>query len=319
MNVLVTGGAGFIGSHFIEWLLAQRVAERVICLDNFNDYYDPALKRANVARFAGGSGVRVVEASICDGGVAERVLREHRVTHVAHLGAYAGVRASIEQPLRYEETNVRGTLVLLEAARRVPVERFLFISSSTVYGAGAVSPFNEESPLGVPLSPYGATKQAAELLCQTYHRLHGVPTVRLRPFNVYGPRIRPDLALSVFARAISAGSPVPLFGDGSVRRDFTHVSDVCRGLADALVAPHVVGEAINLGHHAPIAMRDLLDALSEAIGRPAILDQRPAVAGDMPLTCADLTKAARLLNYAPRVDLAEGLRDFVAWLNGSVR
>lgn len=314
MSVLVTGGAGFIGSHFIEWLLARKAAQRIVCLDNFNDYYDPELKRANVARFATDKRVVVFEASFCDASAMQRLFAAEKVRHVVHLGAYAGVRSSIAHPLVYEETNVRGTLVLLEAARAIGVERFLMISSSTVYGGGAQEPFREDAPLGVPLSPYGATKQAAELLCQTYHHLHGVPTVRLRPFNVYGPRIRPDLALYVFAAAIAAGRSVPLFGDGSVRRDFTHVSDVCDGLGAALTSPEAVGEAINLGHHAPVTMRELLTLLEQALGRKAIIDQRPAVAGDMAVTCADLTKAERLLGYRPKVALAEGLRDFVDWL-----
>lgn len=314
MSVLVTGGAGFIGSHFIEWLLARDAARRIVCLDNFNDYYAPALKRANVARIADNSRVSIVEGSFCDAPAMQRLFASEQVRNVVHLGAYAGVRSSIANPLIYEETNVRGTLVLLEAARTIGVERFLMISSSTVYGGGAQVPFREDAPLGVPLSPYGATKQAAELLCQTYHHLHGVPTVRLRPFNVYGPRIRPDLALYVFALAIAEGRRVPLFGDGSVQRDFTHVSDVCDGLGAALTAPQAVGESINLGHHAPVTMCELLTLLEQSLGRKAIIDQRPAVAGDMAVTCADLSKAERLLGYRPKVALADGLRDFVAWL-----
>lgn len=314
MSVLVTGGAGFIGSHFIEWLLARDTAQRIVCLDNFNDYYAPALKRANVARFADNARVRLVEGSFCDAPAMQRLFAAEQVRHVVHLGAYAGVRSSIASPLIYEETNVHGTLVLLEAARAVGVERFLMISSSTVYGGGAQVPFREDAPLGVPLSPYGATKQAAELLCQTYYHLYGVPTVRLRPFNVYGPRIRPDLALYVFASAIARGRSLPLFGDGSVRRDFTHISDICDGLGAALAAPQAVGEAINLGHHAPVTMRELLALLEQALGRKAIIEERPAVAGDMAVTCADLTKAERLLSYRPKVALVEGLRDFVAWL-----
>jgi UDP-glucuronate 4-epimerase len=314
MSVLVTGGAGFIGSHFIEWLLARDAESRVVCLDNFNDYYAPRHKRANVALFAADPRVKIVEGTFCDAAAMRQVFAAEQVRRVVHLGAYAGVRASIAHPLIYEEVNVRGTLVLLEAARAAGVERFLLISSSTVYGGRAQIPFQEDAPLGIPLSPYGATKQAAELLCQTYQHLHGLPTVRLRPFNVYGPRIRPDLALYVFARAMIEGRGVPLYGDGSVRRDFTHVSDVCEGLGAALTAPQAVGQAINLGHHAPISMRELLTQLEQTIGRKAIVERRPAVAGDMPVTCADLTKAQRLLAYSPRIALADGLRDFVAWL-----
>jgi UDP-glucuronate 4-epimerase len=317
MTVLVTGGAGFIGSHFIERLLARGGDAKVLCLDNFNDYYDPALKRANVARFAHDKRLIVVERTFCDAQAMRHLLDIHRVRHVVHLGAYAGVRASIARPQLYEEANVRGTRALLEAARACPVERFLLISSSTVYGPEAGVPFQEDAPLGAPLSLYGATKRAAELLGQTYHQLHGVPLVCLRPFSVYGPRIRPDLAMWVFAESIAAGRAVPLFGDGRMRRDFTHVSDICDGLLSALEAENVAGEAINLGHHEPVIVREMLSLLEDALGRKAVIDQRPALPVDMPVTCADLTKAERLLGYRPKVALADGVRDFVAWFRGT--
>lgn len=313
MSFLVTGGAGFIGSHFIERLLARQRDARVICLDNFSDYYDPALKRANAALFAGDPRVKLVEQSFLDAAAMQRLFAEEGVSRLVHLGAIAGVRSSIANPLVYEETNVRGTLALLEAARLHPVERFLLVSSSTVYGQGAAAPFREDAPLGVPLSPYGASKRAAELLGLTYHQLHGVPVVCLRPFSVYGPRIRPDLAMWIFAEAIVEGRGVPLFGDGSVRRDFTHVSDICDGLLSALDATAVAGEAINLGHHDPIEMRQLISLLEAALQRKAVIDRRPSAIGDMPLTCADLSKAERLLGYRPRVAVADGVRDFVAW------
>jgi len=316
MAILVTGGAGFIGSHLIQRLLQRDPAQRVVCLDNFNDYYDPALKRANAALFDGEPRVQVVEQSFCDAEAMSRLLAEHRIEKIVHLGAYAGVRTSIAQPMLYEATNVGGTLALLEAARQHPVQRFLLASSSTVYGQNAVVPFQEDSALGTPLSPYGATKRAAELLGLTYQHLHGVPVVCLRPFSVYGPRIRPDLALHVFSTSILRGRPIPLFGDGSVRRDFTHITDICSGLMSALEADGVVGQAINLGHHDPVTMREFIALLEDALGKKAVIDQRPPVPGDMPITCADLTKAGRLLGYSPKVPLAEGLRDFAVWFRG---
>jgi len=318
MTVLVTGGAGFIGSHLIEHLLAAGGHDRIVCLDNFNDYYDPALKRANVALFAGQRRVTVIEGTFVDVAAMAHLFAEHGVRQVVHLGAYAGVRASVASPLLYEETNVRGTLALLEAARQHPVERFLLVSSSTVYGQGAVAPFREDAEPGTPLSPYGATKRAAELLGLMYHQLHRVPVVCLRPFSVYGPRIRPDLALHVFATAILRGESIPLFGDGSVERDFTHVSDVCTGLMTALTAEHVVGQAINLGHHAPVTMRDLLAILERHLGRTAKIDRRAAFAGDMPVTCADLSKAQRLLGYRAHVSIDDGLDEFTAWIRQAV-
>ena len=318
MTVLVTGGAGFIGSHLIERLLARDATSKIICLDNFSAHYDPARKRANVAAFAGDPRVRVVEASFGDAAAVGQLLAAEDVRQIVHLGALAGVRSSIAQPLVYEETNVRGTLVLLEAVRARPVERFLLVSSSTVYGREAAVPFREDAALGVPLSPYGATKRAAELLGLVYHALHQVPVVCLRPFSVYGPRLRPDLAMYVFAESILAGRSVPLLGDGSARRDFTHVSDICDGLISALSAKNVAGETINLGHHEPVTVRELLAMMEDALGRKAVIDQRPPAAGDMPITCADLTKADRLLGYRPRVALADGVRDFVAWFRRTI-
>jgi UDP-glucuronate 4-epimerase len=314
MAVLVTGGAGFIGSHFIERLLAQGGDAKVICLDNFNNFYDPALKRANVARFARDKRVLVVERTLCDAHAMQHLLDLYSVRQIVHLGAYAGVRASMVTPLLYEEANVRGTLSLLEAARLFPVERFLLVSSSTVYGREAAVPFQEDAPLGVPLSPYGSSKRAAELLGDTYGRQHGVPVVTLRPFSVYGPRMRPDLAMHVFATAIDQGRALPLYGDGSFARDFTHVGDICDGLLAALQAEAVVGEVINLGHHEPIEIRQLLRLLEQELGRKAVIDEQPALSVDMSVTSADLSKAEKLLGYRPKVALADGVREFVAWL-----
>jgi UDP-glucuronate 4-epimerase len=316
MRILVTGGAGFIGSHVIDRLLKSG-SESIVCGDSFNDYYDPAIKRANVQSFAHDPRVRVVEADVCDNEAMLPLFAAERFTHVIHLAAYAGVRPSVTNPLLYERNNVGGTLSLLEAARSHPVERFLLVSSSTVYGRGAIGPFVEDAPLGVPLSPYGATKRAAELLGLTYWELHRVPVVCLRPFSVYGPRLRPDLAVAIFSQKIAAGEPIPLFGDGSFRRDFTHVSDICSAMETALDAADVVGEAINLGHNQPVVMRDVIEILAHAIGRPARIDFQPAKAEDMPLTFADLTKAGRLLNYHPRVSFEDGIRDYVAWLRAT--
>ncbi|MEX2114297.1 MAG: NAD-dependent epimerase/dehydratase family protein [Pirellulales bacterium] len=313
MSVLVTGGAGFIGSHLIEILLARDPDASVVCLDDFNANYDPALKRANAARFAGDRRVTLVEGSFCDAAAMQRLFAEREIRQVLHLGAYAGVRASVTQPAIFTATNVDGTLSLLEAARVHPVERFVFVSSWTVYGDAARVPFQEDAPLGIPLSPYGVTKRAGELLCFAYMKLHGVPVVCLRPFSVYGRRIRPDLAMWIFADAILRGRSIPLLGDGSYRRDFTHVSDVCEGLLAALNAPNAPGEAINLGHDEPIPVGDLVSLLEDALGRKAVIEMRPASPADLPETRADLTKARRLLDYQPRMALVDGVRDFAAW------
>jgi UDP-glucuronate 4-epimerase len=312
----MTGGAGFIGSRMIERLLSESDAT-LVCLDNFNDYYDPALKRANVSGFAGNPRVRMVERSFCDQRAMLDLFADCRPKQVVHLGAYAGVRPSVANPLIYEENNVRGTLVLLEAARAYPVERFLLASSSTVYGQGAEVPFSEDRPLGVPLSPYGATKRAAELLGLTYVELHRVPVVCLRPFSVYGPRLRPDLAMTIFTDAIARGRPLPLFGDGSIRRDFTHVDDIIDGLVAALSAKGVVGQTINLGHSEPIEIRRLIAMLEEALDRRAVIERREPAPGDLPITFADLTKARRLLGYRPKRPFDQGLREYVTWFRAT--
>jgi UDP-glucuronate 4-epimerase len=312
MKILVTGGAGFIGSHLIERLLAESQHD-IVCLDNFNDYYDPRLKRENVAGFAKSPRVKVVEQSFCNPDGMLDLFKQHRPDQVIHLGAYAGVRPSVQNPFIYQENNVRGTLVLLEAARAYPVQRFIFSSSSTVYGRGAAVPFSEDQPLGVPMSPYGATKRAAEILGLTYLDLHNVPFICVRPFSVYGPRLRPDLAMTIFTAAIATGKRLPLFGDGSIRRDFTHVHDICNGIIAAMTAEGAIGEMINLGHSEPIEVRRLIALIEEAVGRPANIERLPETPGDMPVTFADLTKAKRLLGYQPKYPITEGVKEFVGW------
>ena len=312
MSVLVTGGAGFIGSHFIEHLLDQGDA-RIVCLDNFNDYYAPELKRANVAAFEANDRVTVVEADFCNREVVRQLFQDHRVENVVHLGAYAGVHASVSNPHIYQRANVEGTLTLLEAAREHSISRFLLASSSTVYGTGAEIPFTEDAPLGIPASPYGATKRAAELLGLTYHQLFGLPVVCLRPFSVYGPRLRPDLAMSIFTMKILSGEPIQLYGDGTVRRDFTHVRDICSGISSALTSSTAVGQEINIGHSSPIEIRELIERLECAAGKKAIVEHRPARPEDLPVTFANLEKAERLLGYRPVVTLDDGIPGYVNW------
>lgn len=312
MAILITGGAGFIGSHLTE-LLHANTDELIVCLDNFNTYYSPDLKRANAKNVSQLSGVTVVEGDFCNTEFCQNLLRKHEIDRIVHLGAYAGVRYSVDHPELYQEVNVGGTLALLEAARVRPQRRFLLVSSSTVYGLDAAMPFQEDNPLGIPASPYGVTKRAAELMGLTYRILHDVPVVCLRPFSVYGPRLRPDLALSIFAKAICQKRPIPLYGDGSVRRDFTHVSDICAGLMSALYADKVVGEAINLGHSDPIQIRSVIQMLEQSLNKTAIIDQRPPRPEDLPTTFASLDKAKRLLNYQPKVSVDDGFPEFCQW------
>jgi UDP-glucuronate 4-epimerase len=312
MSILVTGAAGFIGSHLIE-ILARRSPTPIVGLDNFNDYYDPALKRANAKSLAGVPRFTMIEGDFSDFDFTRRLFEQHRFEHVIHLGAWAGVRISVERPRPYEIANVAGTLSLLEAAREFPVKRFLLASSSTVYGTGAGIPFDEDAPLGVPASPYGATKRAAELMGLTYHQLHGVPFVALRPFSVYGPRLRPDLAMTIFAKAIWEGRSFPLYGDGSIKRDFTHVSDICAGFIAALTAEDVAGQCINVGHSEPVEMRRLIELLEKSLGKKALIDRRPERPEDLPITFAKLDKAKRFLGYDPKVPLEQGIEEYAAW------
>ena len=313
MTTLVTGGAGFIGSHFIELLLEQTDGH-VVCLDEFNDYYDPAIKRRNVASFVKNTRVTIVEQSFCEFDAMRELFATHGVRRVMHLGAYAGVRPSVANPKIYYQSNVNGTLSLLEAARSHPVDRFVLVSSSTVYGKNAAAPFREDAPLGIPLSPYGASKQAAEMIAKTYVTLHNIPSVCVRPFSVYGPRVRPDLAVAIFARAILDGEPLPLFGDGTIRRDFTYVADICEGLWSALTIAGIEGESINLGNDQPVEVRGLIAALERALGKKAVIDCRDEVPGEMPVTHANLDKARALLEYEPITSLDEGIERYISWL-----
>ncbi|MCC7013691.1 MAG: SDR family NAD(P)-dependent oxidoreductase [Planctomycetes bacterium] len=306
-RILVTGGAGFIGSHTCERLLAR--GDEVVVLDNFNDFYDPALKRANAALLAR---ARIVTGDIRDRELVARLFDEHAFEAVVHLAAMAGVRPSVQDPLHYEDVNMRGTMTLLEELRRRPRTRFVFASSSSVYGARDRMPFGEADDIPHPVSPYAATKRAGELMTYTYHHLFGLPVACLRFFTVYGPRQRPEMAIAKFTRAIQLGQAIPFFGDGSTRRDYTYIDDIVDGVVAAL--DRCAGYQIfNLGESATTSLSELVEALGRALGKTPILDRQPLQPGDVPLTCADVSKARRMLGYAPRTPVAEGLRRYVEW------
>ncbi|MBX3471306.1 MAG: NAD-dependent epimerase/dehydratase family protein [Planctomycetes bacterium] len=310
MKVLVTGGAGFIGSHLVEALL--RRGDQAVALDAFDPYYDPALKRRTAERLAA-AGAEVVEGDVRDPALVARALAG--VDRVVHLAARPGVRASIDDPLTTFDVNVRGLLVLLEALRARGPGALVSASSSSVYGGDAVPPFREDQPASRPLSPYAASKRAAELLCATYAELHGLGSIALRLFTVYGPRGRPDMSIGRFVRAALRDEVVPLLGDGSAVRDFTYVDDIVDGVLSAvdLVAPGGGHEVVNLGGGALHAMREVIALIEAATGRPLRVERRPPAPGDMPLTHADQARARARLDFRPRVPLAEGLRRTVAW------
>ena len=316
MSILVTGGAGFIGSHVVDRLADE--GRPTISMDNFNDYYSPDIKRANVERHRQSECVEMVEGDICDRSLCERIFRNHDITRVIHLAARAGVRPSIEQPLLYERVNCQGTLNLLECARKAEVEMFLFGSSSSVYGVTDRVPFREDNPCECPISPYAATKRSGELFCHAYHHLYDFPIVALRFFTVYGPRQRPDLAIHKFVRLIDNGEPITMYGDGTSRRDYTYVTDIVEGVMAALESD-LQFEIINLGNSDPVELRRLIELIEEAMGRKAPIERLPDQPGDVPLTYADVSKAETLLAYRPEVPIADGIKRFVEWYRHTKR
>ncbi len=313
-NILVTGGAGFIGSHLVDHLLAESVW-RVTVVDDFNDFYSPAVKRENIRAHLAHSSYRLIETDIRAAGKLAQAFDNEKFDVIVHLAARAGVRSSLEEPLLYTQTNVAGTLNLLELARAHKVPQFVFGSSSSVYGINARVPFSEDDPVQRPISPYAATKAAGELLCHTYAHLYGIRSVCLRFFTVYGARQRPDLAIHKFASLMSEGQPIPVFGDGTTRRDYTFVADIIHGLRAAIDYEASLYEVINLGESQTVELRELIKLLEKELNVRTVIDRKPPQPGDVPQTFADITKARRLLGYDPRTKIEEGIRRFVEWFN----
>lgn len=320
-KVLLTGGAGFIGSHLAEALLRRGTPLAIV--DNLNEFYSPARKRANLEEIRRVGQYEFFEADIRDYAQMHKLFNRVRPQAVIHLAALAGVRPSIEQPLEYERVNVAGTANILELCREFQVRKLLFGSSSSVYGATSVAPFSEDHFELRPISPYAATKLSGELLCYTYAHLYRLSTICLRFFTVYGPRQRPDLAIHKFTALIEAGKPLPVFGDGSMGRDYTYVDDIVSGILGALAyepgdPSRVPFEVFNLGNSHPVKLAELIEHLERATGRRAIREQLPLQPGDVPLTWADISKAGRLLGYQPKTQIAEGLKHFIAWYRAAV-
>lgn len=309
MRILVTGGAGFIGSHLVEKLLAT--GHEVSILDDFNDFYDPEIKRANLKAVAGD--IAIHQLDLRDGAGVSTLFHRHKFDTIVHLAARAGVRPSISRPQLYYDTNVSGTLHLLEAARRTGLDRFIFASSSSVYGICQTVPFSEEQRLTQTISPYAATKIAGEFLCSTYSHLYQMRIVALRFFTVYGARQRPDLAIHQFTRKILAGEPIDQFGDGTTRRDYTYIDDIIQGVIASLEYNGPLYDLFNLGESETIQLKDLIAAIEKAVGKKAKINQLPEQPGDVPLTCADISKARKLLGYDPKTPLSVGLPKFVEW------
>lgn len=315
MTILITGGAGFIGSHLGEALLHD--GHSVVALDNFDPFYDPAIKRANLALLEQWPAFQFVEGDIRDQAIFQHIFSKNKVDAVVHLAAKAGVRPSILQPAEYNDVNVNGTLQLLEAMVQAKVPRLLFASSSSVYGNQEKTPFSETDDVSHPISPYAATKRAGELLAYTYHHLYGLDIACLRLFTVYGPRQRPDLAIHKFAHLALENKPIPLYGDGQTRRDYTYVTDTVAGIRQVLDLPGVGYDIFNLGGGAPVTLLEMVEALETALGRKLekqFLEKQP---GDVDQTFADVSKAKAHFGYQPQVSLHAGVKYFADWFYSS--
>ena len=311
-QILVTGGAGFIGSHLCEHLLSDRV--KVICLDNFDSFYDPNIKIKNVEevkrKFP--EGFELVTGDIRNTEHLQDTFRKHQIDLVVHLAARAGVRPSISDPLLYQDVNIRGTVSLLESCKAHGIKNFIFASSSSVYGENQRVPFTEEDLDIQPISPYGATKRAGELLCYSYHYLYGMNVACLRFFTAYGPRQRPEMAIHKFTRLIDRGEKIPIYGDGSSRRDYTYIDDLIDGIL-AVIDYHQGFEIYNLGESQTTSLKELIRLIEGALEKKATIEMLESQPGDVSVTYANIAKAERILKYQPRVKMEEGVKRFVDW------
>lgn len=309
-TVLVTGGAGFIGSHVVRALLDRDLS--VVCLDDFNDYYNPAFKRENVAGFLSNPRFHLVEGDIRDRDLVFATYRKFGISATLHLAARAGVRPSIANPRLYEDVNGVGTVNLLEAAHRFGAYTFIFGSTSSVYGINSKVPFSEDDPITCPISPYAASKRGAELMCYTFHHLYGLKVTVLRFFTVYGPRQRPDMAIYKFTELLAQKKPVPRFGDGSMARDYTYIDDIVRGVMAAF-DHEAEFEIVNLGGSRTTTLQQLIELIARELGVPPLVEELPLQPGDVPITFADVSKAKRLWGWEPQVPIEEGIARFVRW------
>jgi len=307
---LVTGGAGFIGSHLVDRLLER--GDEVVCLDDFNDFYDPELKRGNVKKHLEYDRFHLVEGDIRDLDTLSELFARFDIRKIVHLAARAGVRPSLEQPLLYEDVNVRATIHLLDFARERKVDQFVFASSSSVYGGNTKTPFHEDDRIARTVSPYAATKYAGELLCHTYHHLYRIRATFLRFFTVYSPRPRPEMAIHKFTRLIYEQKPIPFFGNGQTIRDYTYIDDIIQGLIAAIDRPFDF-EVFNLGESFCVSLSELVEAIEKASGRKALIQSLPKQAGDVEITYADVSKARQMLGYHPHTSIGEGLAKFIEW------
>lgn len=310
MKILVTGGAGFIGSSVTDRLLAR--GDQVVCLDNFDEFYRPDIKRANIKDALANKDFKLVEGDIRDMSLLKKLFSDEKFDKVFHPAARAGVRPSIVDPMLYEDVNIKGTMNLLEMAREHKLKGFIFASSSSVYGSNKKVPFSETDNVDNPVSPYAATKKACELICYTYHHLYKLNITCLRFFTVYGPRQRPEMAIHKFTRLIDQGKPVPMFGDGSSKRDYTYIDDIVDGVLKS-IDHNPPYEIYNIGESQTTELRELIALIEKNIGKKAVIESHPDQPGDVPITYADITKAVKELGYDPRTKVEQGVAKFVDW------
>lgn len=309
-NILITGAAGFIGSHLVERLINDN---NIIVVDDFNDFYNPEIKRQNVSNFLKKDNFKLYEFDIAEFDAFEKVFKENKIDKIVHLAARAGVRPSLIDPLLYTRTNITGTVNLFELAKRYDVPHFVFGSSSSVYGVSDQVPFSESFDVTKPISPYAATKLAGEAIAHTYAHLYDMRVICLRFFTVYGARQRPDLAIHKFTRLIEEGKSIPVFGDGSTKRDYTYVDDIMQGVIAALNYDKETYDIFNLGESRSIELSYLIQLIEENLGKKAIIERKPLQPGDVPITYADISKAKEKLNYQPTTDIVDGVKEFVKW------
>ena len=311
-TILVTGSAGFIGSHLCEKLL--ELGYGVICIDNFDDYYDPKVKEKNLKVCLKDPRFKLDITDVGDFHELEKIFEKNKISKIVHLAAKAGVRASLKNPEKYREVNVNGTLNLLELARKFNIKKFIFGSSSSVYGTNKKIPFSEKDQTDNITSPYAETKRTAEIFCSYYHKMFKMNIICLRYFTVYGPRGRPDMAPYKFTKLIASGEEVPVYGDGGSKRDYTYVSDVVDGIVRAL-DKNLGFEIINLGNSKAVELRYLISLIEDNLGKKAKIKQLPIQAGDVPITYADIKKAKKLLGWEPKIKIEEGIKRLVKWYN----
>lgn len=310
MKILVTGGAGFIGSHLCEALLKR--GDSVVCVDNFNNFYSPKQKKLNIAECLKSPKFKLYKTNVNNIESLRIIFQENKINKIAHIAAVAGVRKSLEDPFLYGESNIIGTMNMLEMAREFKVKNFVFASSSSVYGNNKKVPFSETDNVDYPISPYAATKKSCELMCHTYHHLYKINTTCLRFFTVYGPRGRPDMAPHKFTKIIDSGEDLPMYGDGTSQRDYTYIDDIISGVVKA-IDKNLGFEVINLGNSKTVNLKYFISVIEGLLGKKAKIKRSPLQSGDVPITFADVSKAKKLLGYNPKTNIEKGMAELVRW------